>query len=65
MGDGSEDELLLATTDFREEVHGPWHQFVYENGAHVDLQHAGILRLAFPCDGPKYKLLVNKLATTL
>lgn len=35
MGYGSEDELLLATTGLREEVHGPWHQFVYEHGRHV------------------------------
>lgn len=35
MNDGSEDELLLATTGLREEVLGPWHQFVYEHGRHV------------------------------
>jgi len=38
MGDGSEDELLLASTGFRKEVHGPWHQFVYEHGRHISAQ---------------------------
>lgn len=35
MGDGLENELLLATTGLREEVRGPWHQFVYKHERHV------------------------------
>jgi len=38
IGDGREDELLWATTGLQEEVLGPWHQSVYEQGRHVSVR---------------------------